>query len=85
MSFAKVISVVFNLLGALLCLLAIIAGGISATALVERVQHGRGIMFADVEFLALMALVLLVPGLALLMVARRLTKRVSSEKSESTV
>jgi hypothetical protein len=85
MSFAKVISVVFNLLGAFLCLLAVIAGGISATALVERVQHGRGIMFADVEFLALTALVVLVPGLALLMVARRLAKRVSREKSENTV
>jgi hypothetical protein len=85
MSFAKVISVVFNLLGALLCLLAIIAGGISATALVERIQHGRGIMFADVEFFALTALALLVPGLALLMVARHLTRRVSREKSEKTV
>jgi hypothetical protein len=85
MSITKVISVVLNLLGALLCLLAIIAGGASAAALVERMQHGRGGMFADVEFLALAAVVLLVPGAALLMAARRLARRASREKSESTV
>ena len=85
MSFARAISVVFYLLGALLCLLAIIAGGISATALAERIQHGRGVMFADVEFFALIALALLVPGIVLLLVARHLTRRVSREKSENTV
>ena len=79
MKFAKVVSVVFNLFGALLCLLAIIAGGFSATALVERIQHGPGIMFADVEFFALTGVMFLVPGLALLIVARHLKKRVSRE------
>ncbi len=83
MSFAKVVSVVFYLLGALLCLLAIIAGGFSATALVARIQHGPGIMFADVEFFALTGLAFLVPGLALLIAARHLKKRVSRGKSEN--
>ncbi len=85
MSFTKALSVVFNLVGALLCILAIIAGGFSATALVERIQHGRGIMFADVEFFALAALAFLVPGLTLLIVARHLTRRVSRGKSENMV
>jgi hypothetical protein len=76
MTFAKVVSVVFNLLGALLCLLAIIAGGFSATALVARIQHGPGIMFADVEFFALTGVAFLVPGVALLIVSRQLKKRV---------
>jgi hypothetical protein len=84
MSFARVVSVISNLLGALLCLFAIIASGISATALVERIQHGRGIMFADVEFFGLAALVLLLAGLLLLFVARKLSKRASQPKSEST-
>jgi uncharacterized BrkB/YihY/UPF0761 family membrane protein len=66
MSINKVVTVVFNLLGAMLCLLAVVAGGISATALVARIQHGRGIMFADVEFFALTALGFLVPGITLL-------------------
>jgi hypothetical protein len=85
MSFAKVASVVFYLFGVLLCLLAIIAGGVSATSLLERIQHGRGIMFADVEFFALAALAFLVPGLTLLFVAKHLSGRASRGKSESTV
>lgn len=85
MSFSKVVLVIFNLLGALLCLFATIAGSISAIALVERIQHGRGIMFADVEFFALTALALLLPGLLLLYVARILSKRVSQGKSEGMV
>ena len=76
MTVAKVVSVVFNLMGASLCLLAIIAGGFSATALVARIQHGPGIMFADVEFFALTGVAFLVPGVALLIVARQLKKRV---------
>lgn len=84
MSFAKVASVVFYLFGVLLCLLAIIAGGFSATALVERIQHGPGMMFADVAFFALAALALLVPGLALLFLAKQLALRASRGKSETT-
>lgn len=85
MSFTKVIAVFFNFLGALFCLLAVIAGGMSVTALLERMRHGRGIMFADVEFFVLTALALLVLGLVLLVAARQLTKRISGPSSGSKV
>lgn len=74
MSLKKIISAVFTILGSLCCLAAFIAAGFSITALFERAQHGRGIMFADVEFLALAALALLVPGIALLYAGRKLKK-----------
>jgi uncharacterized membrane protein len=77
MSINKVVTVVFNLLGAMLCLLAVVAGGISAKALVARIQHGRGIMFADAEFFALTALAFLVLGLMLLIAAKYINRRVS--------
>jgi hypothetical protein len=82
MRFTQVVSVAFRLLGGLLCFFALIAAGFSANALVERLQHGRGLMFADVEFLALAAVVLLVPGLLLLFVASRLSRRVRDGESQ---
>ena len=85
MSIIKAVSGVFNLLGAFLCLLAIIAGGVFVTALVERTQHGLGIMFADVEFVGLTALALFVSGLSLLMVGSCLKRGGSRSKSKDVV
>lgn len=70
----KIISIICIILGAFCCLAAFIAAGFSITALLERSQHGRGIMFADVEFLALAALAFLLPGIALLFAGRKLKK-----------
>ena len=82
MSSTRVVSVALTLVGGLLCLGAAIAGGLSATAFVSRIRNGRGIMFADAEFLALAALALLVPGLTLLVVGRHLGRRSSQRDSE---
>ena len=59
--------------GSLLLLFALVFGGASILALIARVQHGRGLFFADVEFLGLLAVVAAVLGAATLFIAKRLS------------
>ncbi len=61
--------------GAALVLLAVLSAAAAAVALVDRARFGRGIMFADVEVLALVAAACAVPGVAALAVGARLGKR----------
>lgn len=83
MSLSRVVSAIFSILGTLFSTLALVAGGFFFVAFVERIQHGRGIMFADVEFLGLMAAAFLVPGLLLLWLARRIGKTPSDKAAET--
>ncbi len=59
--------------GSLLLLIALVFGGASILALIARVQHGRGLFFADVEFLGLVAVIAVIFGAAMLFIARRLS------------
>ncbi len=59
--------------GSLLLLIALVFGGASILALIARVQHGRGLFFADVEFLGLVAVIAVIFGAATLFIAKRLS------------
>ena len=63
--------------GGLLLLIAFVSGGASILSLLERVQHGPGLLFADVEFLGMIALIAVILGAATLFAARKLS---TSEK-----
>ncbi len=60
--------------GALLVLLGVLSAVGSLVALVDRARFGRGIMFADVEVLAILAVVCAVPGVAALWAGSKLAK-----------
>jgi hypothetical protein len=66
-------------IGALTLLLAIITGVTAAIALIARIRHGPGIMFADVEILVLFTLFLVVVGVPLLWLGRMLNRRTNPD------
>ncbi len=61
--------------GTILVLLAVLSAAGSLVALADRARFGRGIMFADVELLAMLAVVCAVPGVAALWAGSRLAGR----------
>ncbi len=69
----RMISMGLWIMGGLLLLIALVFGGASLLAFIERVQHGRGLFFADVEFLGLVAVIAVIFGAALFFVAKRLS------------
>ncbi len=74
MRVSLVVSVVLGIIGALFLLLALGAGLVSVSALVDRMRYGRGIMFADVEFFGLLSLVSGVLGTIMVIAANKLSK-----------
>lgn len=73
----RMISIGLCIVGGLLLLITLVFGGASVLALIARVQHGRGLMFADVEFFGMIALIAAILGAAALFAARKLS---TSEK-----
>lgn len=73
----KIISIGLWIVGGLMVLIALVSGGASILSLLERVQHGPGLLFADVEFFGFMALIAVILGAAVLFAARKLS---TSEK-----
>ena len=69
----RMISIGLWIVGGLLFLIALISGGASILSLLERVQHGRGLLFADVEFLGFIGLIAGILGAATLFAARKLS------------
>ena len=69
----RMISMGLWILGGLLLLITLVFGGASVLALIARVQHGRGLLFADVEFFGMIALIVAVLGAAVLFAARKLS------------
>jgi len=59
--------------GGLMLLIALIFGGASILSLFERIQHGPGLLFADVEFFGFVALTAVIVGAALLFAAKKLS------------
>ncbi len=74
MRVSLVVSVVLGIIGTLFLLLALGAGLVSVSALVERMRYGPGIMFADVEFFGLLSLVSGVLGTILVISANKLSR-----------
>jgi len=73
----KMISIGLWTAGGLLLLIALVFGGASVLALIARVQHGPGLLFADVEFFGFIALTAVILGAAILFAAKKLS---TSEK-----
>jgi hypothetical protein len=69
----KTISIGLWIAGGLMLLIALVSGGVSVLSLVERSQHGPGLLFADVEFLGFIALIAAILGAATLFVAKKLS------------
>jgi len=53
----RMISIGLWIVGGFLLLIALVCGGASLLSFLERVQHGPGLLFADVEFFAFIALI----------------------------
>jgi hypothetical protein len=69
----KIILIGLWIVSGLLLLIALVFGGASVLALIARVQHGRGLLFADVEFFGMIALIAVILGAATLFVAKKLS------------
>jgi hypothetical protein len=65
---------ILKLVSATLIVTAILSGAVSLVALVSRFQHGRGILFADVEFFLFIAVLCGLPGAILFLGAGKLSK-----------
>ena len=68
-----------TVIGALTLLLAVFAAIAAAISLNERIRFGRGLMFADVEILAILTLFLGIAGVALLWFGRKLNRRTNPD------
>jgi len=69
----RMISIGLWIVGGFLLLIALVCGGASLLSFLERVQHGPGLLFADVEFFAFIALIAGILGAATLFAAKKLS------------
>jgi hypothetical protein len=69
----KIISIGLWIVGGFLVLIALVSGGASMVSLLERVRHGPGLLFADVEFFGFIALIAAILGATALFVAKKLS------------
>ena len=69
----RMISIGLWIVGGLLLLIALVSGGASILSWIERLQHGPGLMFADVEIFGFIALIAVILGAAMLFVAKKLS------------
>ena len=69
----EIISIGLWIMGGLLLLTALVFGGASILSWLERVQHGPGLLFADVEFFGFIALIAAILAAAMLFAARKLS------------
>jgi formate-dependent nitrite reductase membrane component NrfD len=69
----KMISIGLWIVGGLLFLIALVSGGVSILSLLERMQHGPGLLFADVEIFGFIALIAVILGAATLFAAKKLS------------
>ncbi len=67
--------------GGIMLLLALLSGGAALLSILDRVKHGHGLLYADVEFFGLLALICCVLGAFSLIVARRIASRMDKDKS----
>jgi len=66
--------------GGISLLLGLLSGGAALLSSIDRVQHGRSLLFADVEFFGLLALICCVLGAFSLIVAKRLAKKMHQHR-----
>jgi hypothetical protein len=68
----KIISGILWSMGLLFLLIALINGGSAITSLLERLQHGSGLMFAEVEFFLLIFVFTVLLGILCIFGARKI-------------
>lgn len=66
--------VLLNIFGVLSLLIALVFGILSLSAYLERTKYGPGLMFADVEFFGLIAIIFLLFGFIFLFISRKIRK-----------
>jgi hypothetical protein len=77
----SVLSRILALIGGILLAIALLSGGASILSLIERRQHGPGLLFADVEILGMIAFFCAVSGGMAVLGARTLAKRKQPDAS----
>ena len=70
-----VFSTILAVSGGILLVIALLSGGASLISLIERLQHGPGLLFADVEFFGFVAFICAFSGALAVFGARKLSKR----------
>jgi hypothetical protein len=70
----KYIHTIFKIAGSISVVFAVLFAMLAIPALMDRINNGPGIMFADVEFLSLLTVFFLIIGIILLFAAKRIKK-----------
>jgi len=70
----SVLSSILTVSGALLLVIALLSGGASILSLAERLQHGPGMFFADVELFGFIAFICAFSGGLAVFGARKLSR-----------
>ena len=69
------VATTFIVVGVLTLMLAVFPALAAANSLAERMKFGSGVMFADVELFAMLAIFLLAVGAGLFWLGKRLTRK----------
>lgn len=69
------LSSILTLSGTILLVIALLSGGAAILSLIERFQHGPGLLFADVEFFGFIALICAFSGGLAVFGAKKLSNR----------
>jgi hypothetical protein len=77
----RILKRTFFAVGALLLVLSAVALATAAIALSERIRFGPGLMFADVEILVMLAIVLGLPGGILVWLGKRFFRNGRSQEA----
>jgi hypothetical protein len=75
MNVSSVLSTILALCGGILLVIALLSGGASILSLIERLQHGSGLLFADVELFGVVAIICALSGGLAVFGAKKLSKR----------
>lgn len=70
----SVLSSILTVSGGILLVAALLSGGAAILSLTERLQHGSGLLFADVEFFAFIAFICALSGGLAVFGAKKLSK-----------
>jgi hypothetical protein len=74
MKVSSVFSTIVTFTGGTLLVIALLSGGASLLSLIERLRHGPGLLFADVEFFGLVAFICECAGGLAIFGAKKLSK-----------
>jgi hypothetical protein len=79
----SVLSTLLALSGGIFLVIALLSAGASILSLIERRQHGPGLLFADVEFFGFIAFIFAVLGGLAVFGARKIARRQILKKGQT--